>query len=559
MLKEAPGRGDGAGEMAPDAGSPDRASRGGASRPAGSTAARLRGLRAGLDGAVTWLMTGLPALIRRNLTFSIALVLGVIPRVITMLGFRPAVVFKLDSFDYLWDAAHLQPNPVNPNGYSLFLWVLRPFHSLALIAAVQHVLGLTAAVLVYAVLRKLGVRAWIATLGSATILFDPAQFMFESLVMADLLAMVLMIMAFAVLLLRDEPSVPRVVTAGLLMGGSVTVRPTTLPLIVFMAIFLLVRRAGWLRALTVLVAGVLPLVAYMSWFASVYGSFNLTNSNGLFLWSRTMTFANCSVIKPAPDLRALCPENQPRQQALPPGSGRLLPKIYLWDHTAWMWTDAAGQKGVVPDVQAFTKANNDRALRFAIAAIKAQPLGFAHAIGLDVATIFTSKDVFRFPVHQPLAKHLGPVNRRYAEASVQAYTGGSAGLGPYLGPHFGTRLHQPFARMIGFYQRLVFLPGPLFALIVAVGLGGLFLPRRRSWAAALLWLSAVVTVMLPIAEHEYTYRYVVPAVPLACMAVALIFASRRAPAVAGPAAPDPDQDTSEARSPENADTAPAAS
>jgi len=36
-----------------------------------------------------------------------------------------------------------------------------------------------------------------------------------------------------------------------------------------------------------------------------------------------------------------------------------------------------------------------------------------------------------------------------------------------------------------------------------------------------------VTVVLPIAEHEYTYRYVIPAVPLACMAAALAFADRR--------------------------------
>ena len=72
-----------------------------------------------------------------------------------MLGFQPAILFKLDSYDYLWDSAHLTPNPVNPTGYSLLLWVLRPFHSLALVAEdLQHLMGLVAAVLVYAVLRR---------------------------------------------------------------------------------------------------------------------------------------------------------------------------------------------------------------------------------------------------------------------------------------------------------------------------------------------------------------------------------------------------------------------
>src|SRR6185437_11083732 len=197
------------------------------------------------------------------------------------------------------------------------------------------------------------------------------------LIMADLLAMVLMIMAFAVLLLREDPSLPRAATAGLLMGVSATIRPTTLPLIVFLGVFLVLRNRAWLKAGVTVLAGALPVLAYMSWFAAVYGSFNLTNSNGLFLWSRTMSFANCSVIKPPADLRALCPEVQPRQQALPAGSQRLLPKMFLWNHT---------QTGVVPDTQAFTAANNDRALRFAYYAIKAQPLQFLHVVAHDVAT-----------------------------------------------------------------------------------------------------------------------------------------------------------------------------
>jgi hypothetical protein len=129
--------------------------------------------------------------------------------------------------------------------------------------------------------------------------------------------------------------------------------------------------------------------------------------------------------------------------------------------------------------------------------------------------------------------------------------GSTTGIGPYLGHHLGTRLVQPYSHLIRAYQRFVRLPGPLFALIVLAGLAGIVIPRRRTAAAVLLWTSALVTVVLPIAEHEYTYRYVIPAVPLACMAAALAVASRRrqalptagpdaGPADAGPAA-DPCQ------------------
>jgi hypothetical protein len=519
MLREALGRRAGA--------TGARTGTGTATATATGTATGIgTGARAGRPGRR--LRAWLPGLVRRHRLFSVVLGLSVVPRVIVMLGFQPAVLFKLDSYDYLWDAAHLRPNPVNPGGYTVFLWLLAPLRSLTLIAALQHLAGLAVAIMVYAVLRRFGVRPWIATLACVPVLFDPAQFLLEQLIMADMLALLLMVAAFAVLLLRDRPSVPRSAVAGLLMGASAVVRPTALPLIAALAVYLLAKRAGWRRVCALLAAGALPVVAYMSWFAAVYGSFNLTNSNGLFLWSRTMSFADCATIKPPADLLALCPNRQPGA----PAAGRLLPKQYLWNHSAWQWKSPAVPAGIVPDTAAFTPANNARALRFAVKAIEAQPIGYAGAVARDVAIPFLSADMFAFPGTQPALSSLGASNRRYALAAVQAYAGSTAGIGPYLGHHLGTRLQEPYAHLIRGYQRVIFLPGPVFALIVAIGLAGILIPRRRSGAAVLLWACTVVTVVLPIAEHEYTYRYVIPAVPLACMAAALAWAYHPA---AGPA------------------------
>ena len=58
-----------------------------------------------------------------------------------------------------------------------------------------------------------------------------------------------------------------------------------------------------------------PLVVYVAIFFSEHGQLNITDSSGLFLWSRTMSFANCAVIKPPPSLVPLCPENQPDHPA----------------------------------------------------------------------------------------------------------------------------------------------------------------------------------------------------------------------------------------------------
>ncbi len=498
------------------AGSPDSASAGNPATipPPQSPPSPLRGPRR----VVTWLA----GLIRRHRLFSLALVLAVVVRVLIMLAYRPAMVFRLDSFDYLWGAVHLSPNVVNPSGYSLFLWLLLPFRSLVLVVVLQHLMGLAVAGMVYAVLRRYGLPEWGATLAALPVLFDPSQLVIEHLIMADLLAMLLMMGAFTLLLTRRSPSLWRSATVGLLMGAATVVRPTVLPLVVLIPVYLLVTRVGWRRAGAALVAGLVPVLGYLSWFAAVHGPFNMTNSNGLFLWSRTMSFANCQVIKPSASLQALCPSAQPGPLARANPALRRQPKRYLWNHRIWAWQGTTS--GFVPDTAAFTPANNARALRFAIKAIEAQPVAYATTIWSETLTPFLHTDnSLRFLDYTPSSANLSPPDLRYALGSIQAYTGSTQGVSSYLGYHFGTRLVEPYVTAVNFYQHAVYLPGPLFGAIILAGLAGILIPSRRSSAAILLWVSAVIIMVVPTAEHEYTYRYVLPAVPLACLALALAF------------------------------------
>jgi hypothetical protein len=498
-----------------NAGSPHGASSGDPAAAPSQPPSPLRGPRR----AVAWLA----GLIRRHRLFTLALVLATAIRALIMLAYRPAMVFRLDSFDYLWGAVHLSPNVVNPSGYSLFLWLLLPFHSLVLVVTLQHLLGLVVAGMVYAVLRRYGLPEWGATLAAMPVLFDPSQLVIEHLIMADLLAMVLMVGAFTLLLTRTSPSLWRSVTVGLLMGAATIVRPTVLPLVILIPVYLLVTRVGWRRAGAALVAGLVPVLAYMSWFAAVHGPFNMTNSNGLFLWSRTMSFANCQVIKPPASLRALCPSAQPGPLARANPALRRQPKRYLWNHRIWAWQDTTAG-GFVPDSAAFTAANNARALRFAVKAIEAQPVAYATTIWSETLTPFLHTDnSLRFLDYTPSSANLSPPDLRYAIGSIQAYTGNSQGVSSYLGYHFGTRLVEPYVTVVNIYQHGFYLPGPLFGAIMLAGLAGILIPSRRSPAAILLWVSAVIIMVVPTAEHEYTYRYVLPAVPLACMTLALAF------------------------------------
>jgi hypothetical protein len=477
-------------------------------------------------------LASLPGVVRSHWLFFLALLAAAIPRAVAMLGFRPAILFGMDSYDYLWGAVHVYPDPVNPSGYSLFLWLLRPLHSLTVIAGVQHLMGLGIAVMVYAVLQRHGLPGWGATLGALPALFDPSQILVESLIMADLLAMALTVAGLAVLLTRGRPTLARSAVAGALVGLSAAIRPTTLPLILAIPVFLLARRAGWRRAAASLAAGALPVLGYMGWFAATHGSFNMSESNGLFLWSRTMSFADCAVIRPPAGLQPLCPTAQHGYLDQPVPGKRPPPKRYLWSHLSWAWQHPP--RGIVPDKVPFTPANNARALRFAIRAIEAQPLAYAATVGSESLKPVTTTDrTLLFPTYQTSSATLDRPDLRYAVAAVSAYTGSSQGLEPYISDHFATTLHQPYASLMIRYQSLAHLPGAAIGLIMLAGLAGIALPRRRSAAAVLLWVSAAAIIVLPVAEHEYTYRYALPAMPLLCIAAALAF-RRPAPGAAAP-------------------------
>ncbi len=507
---------------------------------------------------------------RRNPAFCAVLTLAALLRTLVMAGFRPAALIRLDSYIYLVDATRWTPDPDNPNGYPFFLWLIRPFHSLALIAGLQHVMGLGVGVMIYAILRRYRVPRWAATLGTVPTLFDPRQLLVEHSVMADTLAMVLMIAAFTVLLVRRTPSLWWPAVAGLLLGLSCLVRPTALPLLVLIALFLLLTRAGWRKAVAALVAGVLPVAAYAAWFSMSYGAFNLTNSSGLFLWARTMTFADCAVIKPPPDLQPLCPDRNP---GVP---GRAPPNPYSWHTLLWQenaqdflwgrrnWQWQPRPHGYEPYEVAFTPAKNTRAQRFALRAIAAQPLDYATVVAEGVALTFLKTDhVWRFPgrSHAAPGGHHGTL--KFELNGVQAYTGNTAGVAPYLGHHIVTRVISPYAAVIDDYQRVIYLPGALFAALFAAGLAGLFIRGRRIGVAVLVWVSAVAVLVLPIAENQFNYRYALAAVPLAAMAAALSVAQRhdvpmqrgRALAAARRDAPQGAQDRDRATPPAGADRA----
>jgi hypothetical protein len=456
-------------------------------------------------------------LILANRLFALALAAGAVLRLLAVLGYPGALWFAGDSYVYLGSALRLRPDLSKATGYSLFLKVLEPFHSLTLVVVIQHLMGLAVGVLIYVLLRRARVPKLWASLATLPVLLNGFEIQLEHMIMADLLFLFVLVVAVTLLLWHRRPSWPAVLIAGLLAGYAITVWPGGLAMPVVFFIFLIARRVGW-RSLAAIVAGsAIPVVGYAIWFHSRTGTYGLSQSEGFYLYGRTSSFAECSKINPPANERVLCLSTPPAERQ-PPGS-------LVW-HVKQVHQVPGGPVSVT----------GNKLLRdFAIRAVEAQPLSYAHAI-VNGLVLAIEPQRHPYPSKGTVAYyyfHLKPqkvpnhswIPHATAPQDIRAY--GHVSI---------SRVVEPFAFVIAAYGRVFYLYGPLFGLILVLGLGavvrvrrhpgrGLRLERRRDGLSMLPWVSAVVLLIFPIATADFDYRYLLPVVPFACLAAGLAFAA----------------------------------
>ncbi|MEV5497842.1 hypothetical protein AB0M50_20830 [Nonomuraea fuscirosea] len=434
-----------------------------------------------------------------------ALVIAMLPaiglRVLAVLGFPPAILFYGDSFAFLRE--ELTPGTTRPSGYSLLLAVLRPAHSLSLVTVLQHLLGLALAVGVYALLRRRGLPGWGAALLVTPLLYDEFLVLLEHMIMADAVFIVLVTAAIGLIVWRVSPTTAAV--GGLLLGLAGITRTVGLPLLILTAAYLLIRRYGWRPLVALLVAGAIPLGAYATWMKVEKGKFGLTEADGNFLWSRTMSFADCAVIKPPERLAVLCPDMPVAQRPYPPH---------------WLWESFS------PLLKVPGAANrNQLAGEFARQAILAQPGGYLGAVATDLTqllrwerTAVDEKTPYKLPASErPISESVRGV--------AESYEAGPA----------ATRVVEPFAGWLRAYQRFGYVPFPLLVLALVGAL--VAAPLRRRWDALLPGVAALALVVSPPFLAAFDVRYVIPAIPLVCLTVGLTFAGTRTPFIARRARP----------------------
>jgi hypothetical protein len=500
------------------AGAPGRRTLGGGGQAAEALRARARRAGRAARPAALW---------RQHRLMTIAVLLALVPRILAVLSFRPALL-TADSFLYMSGAVTHTLGNIRPSGYSFFLGTIgiapRP---LLAVTVLQHLMGIAVAVTVYALLRYWGLPGWGATLAALPTLFDVREIALESYILPDTLFALVIVIMVALLLTRRTPRWWQCGAAGLLLAYACVLRGNGIPLAVVAGVFLLIRKVGWKSAAAAAAAFAVPLLGYVAAFHATYGAYNLTTSDGLFLWSRTTSFANCAVIKPPAQLRPLCPDRATGITVPPPAAWSVphllaapTPSAYLWSSGAWWRHDA--QPGI-------TRYNNRLGQRFAVAAITAQPLDYLRVVGRDVLLTFAATDrpqgasSMTFTAAPRIA-----ALPSYYRADEQAYAGSTE----------NTHAVPPWSFWLFLYQQPVVFPGLLFLAVVLAGLAGV-LRRWRRWGgvAALPWALAAVSILSPALLTQSLYRYVIVAIPLACLAAGLAFTRSRAPVPAGPAEP----------------------
>ncbi|MGW0801792.1 hypothetical protein [Nonomuraea sp. NPDC002799] len=481
-------------------------------------------------------------ILRRHGWFLAVLSLGTALRALAMLGYRPALWFP-DSYTYIVTVFRPRPDLVRPAGYSMFLKLLEPFHSFGMVTAAQHLLGLAAGVLIYRAARR--APRWAATLATVPVLLDAYQIELEHLLVSDTLFMFLVLSAVVLSTTRRPATVAAI---GLLLAAATLSRTVGQPLIVVLAAwFALCGRAGPTGALrgrsepadtlrertgpagelsgraglagvlrgraglagVLIAAALVPLLAYGAWFYATYQRVGLVGANGAFLYARTMSFADCAKMNPPPDLRVLCDPRPPDRR--PPS------QEYIWAKDAPLV--------LLPGIT-FTRENDDLAGRFAMLAMTRQPLDYAASVLAELGRtfrwdrpVYPDQEIYgyyQFPVTPP-----GPPGRYPAQVGAdyaKLYEQGA----------IGTEIVEPYAGWLRAYQSMARLPGPVLLVVLLAPPVAAIARRRkgkRRLAGAPAWLvpwsAAVVLLITPAAAAEFDYRYVLPAVPLACLAAAL--------------------------------------
>jgi hypothetical protein len=438
------------------------------------------------------------SLLRRHWLATALLVAGLVLRVLAQFAYRPALLY-IDSVKYLYNS---EGN--DPEGYKAPLRAILFVANLNTVVAVQHLLGLAMAVVIYVLLQRRGVSRWLAAMAIAPILLDGYQLQQEQTIMPTSWFEALIVAGLAILLWNSRTSWRAVIAGGLAIGTAAVVAQQGEALILPAAIYLLAAGSGWRQAVAkaaaVVGACALPILAYCTGSYLITGQFALSHQGVTSLYGRTAEAVDCTTIKLTPAERSVCPDKA--QQAR--GDD---------------WLEFNRKAPVQRIYRDLPRSEVDSIVtNFSRRVVTQQPLRVLRAYARDVLKLYA--------VYRQTAPGDPPISRWQFATSF-----------PYLYPHetkpevaaivrqFGggpPTVWRPVATFLHYYQvRGGYTPGPLLALLTLTGAFGaavgLIRPRRldastRQLAlACLLCFGCALFLLLVSDAFVFSWRYQLPA------------------------------------------------
>ena len=446
--------------------------------------------------------------VRQHWLFAALLVAPATLRAVVLLAYQQALIFP-DSERYLQYAHNFIigqwiPDWLRPSGYSVLLIPAVLARNLTSVVTVQHLLGLATAALIYATAIHFGARRWLAALATIPVLFDPLQLDLEQYILTDVSATFLVLVALVLLVWkRDAIGKTAPVGAGLLLAAATLVRESDLLVMIPALLYLAVVIRPWRRlagrAALMLAGCLIPVLAYVGWFNSWFGTFNFVTYNSEFLYGRIAQFADCTGLSLPSYEQQLCPRQPPAQRN---------PDFY-------MWAKQSPQATLKPaDGLSKGQIINDFDWRI----IKHQPLTYLKVVAGDVLYSF-SPVRGDGPEQYPTRYHdfhtfFPGTNDKDEMAALRTYSGS------------GPRVRPALAGFLAGYERDFHVPGPLLAGGLALGLAGMAgIGRARHsrlrGPCLLFTLGTIFAVVPPFIIATFDWRYELPQFSLIPIAAVL--------------------------------------
>jgi hypothetical protein len=436
-------------------------------------------------------------------------------RVYLVLIYRPVAAGFNDTIEYLTTSHdHLFRDPFRPAGYPLFLRIVRyAMPELSAVVAIQHLLGLATAALIYLVMRRVTERRWLPAFPAALVALSGDQLLLEHSILTESLYTFLATAGVCGLLyavVDGRRMLPLLAVSGFALGVATTVRPVGIPLVMFAGVWLVfaiggARRERLLRTAVAVVPALGVIVFYIVAQGSLTGTWGVSPASGWALYTRVAPIADCHDFDPPRGSDVLC---ESRPSFAPGGQGRPGPGFYQF----------VGGPAIAHFGNPFNTGLRGSGTmgRFARAAVLHQPLDYGREVGRDMLRYIDPTTGF---------------DRAYAGAGADELD--LARRTPGI-----ERLTVEVAERVGFDAQPIEIRQGIFALqdlqhwlrvqglsliaLLALALCAAILGRGQIRAASLLLGgAALLQAAVPVATISWGFRYGVPAVGQLAAAAAL--------------------------------------